>query len=124
MSTPESLLPEDEPPHPPLKLGTAKFTMVNATGTPTAPENDVHAILHANQQREKAAGLYEVTPPPPRRSRRKRDFWLCLVLGNLVIVGSVGLTSINAVTVIYGFSGVLLFTSGFSWVMWQVMDDY
>ena len=94
---------------------------------PTAPgpaENDVHAMLRDNAARARAQGLNEVIPQRRRPSRRKRDYWLMLVGGNLLVVGAVlGLHS-NVVTLIFGLSAVILFTLGLTWVMWAVMDDY
>jgi hypothetical protein len=39
-------------------------------------------------------------------------------------MASVGFTSINVVSVVYGFAGVILLSSGLIWIMWFVMDDY
>lgn len=47
-----------------------------------------------------------------------------LVGGNLAIIGAVVVTNINVVTVIFGLSGLIIFSLGLSWVMWQVMDKY
>jgi hypothetical protein len=118
-------LPSDEP--PPIKhtLTTAKFEAVNApTATPTPAPTDVHQVLWDNLARENAAGLNVVKPAPKRPSRRKRDFWLVLIGGNLAIMASVGFTSINVVSVVYGFAGIILLSSGLIWIMWFVMDDY
>ena len=118
-------LPSDDPPPVKHTLTTAKFEAVNApTATPTPVPTDVYQVLRDNLARENAAGLNVVRPVPKRPSRRKRDFWLVLIGGNLAIMASVGFTSINVMTVIYGFAGVILLSSGLTWVMWFVMDDY
>jgi len=118
-------LPSDDPPPVKHTLTTAKFEAVNApTATPTPVPTDVYQVLRDNLARENAAGLNVVRPVPKRPSRRKRDFWLVLIGGNLAIMASVGFTSINVMTVIYGFAGVILLSSGLTWVMWFVLDDY
>jgi hypothetical protein len=80
--------------------------------------NDVHAILQHNLARANAAGVNKVTPPAPRKSRRQRDYFLSLLVGNVVLV--VG-TVINPV---FGGAGLIIFNVGLAWVMWVVMDDY
>ena len=118
-------LPSDDPPPVKHTLTTAKFEAVNApTAIPTPAPTDVYQVLQDNLARENAVGLNVVKPVPPRRSRRKRDFWLVLIGGNLAIMASVGFTSINVMTVICGFAGVILLSSGLTWIMWFVMDDY
>ena len=118
-------LPSDDPPPVKHTLTTAKFEAVNAPiAAPTPAPNDVYQVLQDNLARENAAGLNVVRPVPKRPSRRKRDFWLVLIGGNLAIMASVGFTSINVMTVIYGFAGVILLSSGLTWIMWFVMDDY
>jgi predicted phage tail protein len=111
---------------PPVKhtLTSAKFEALNAPTAATPPPVDVHQVLRDNLARENAAGMNAVKPVPPRRSRRKRDYWLVLIFGNLAIAATVHLAGGNVVTVVYGFSGIILLSSGLTWVMWFVMDDY
>jgi hypothetical protein len=78
----------------------------------------VHAILRENLARANAAGLNEVTPPAPRKSRRKRDYILALIAGNTFFI--VGL-KYNPV---FAGAGLIIFNVGVTWVMWVVMDDY
>ena len=118
-------LPSDDPPPVKHTFTAAKFEAVNEpTATPTPAPTDVYQVLQDNLARENAAGLNVVKPVPKRPSRRKRDFWLVLIGGNLAIMASVGFTSINVVSVVYGFAGVILLSSGLIWIMWFVMDDY
>jgi len=118
-------LSSDDPPPVKHTFTTAKFEAVNEpTATPTSEPTDVHQILRANITRDEAAGLNVVKPMPKRPSRRKRDFWLMIVAGNLTIVALVIATGHNVVSVLFGLAGVVLLTSGFTWVMWCVMDDY
>lgn len=100
---------------------------VPASRTPATAKsddpNDVFTHLQGNRAVEKRHGLDKVEIRK-RKSRRKRDFWLLLVGGNLAIIGAVVVTNINVVTVIFGLSGLIIFSLGLSWVMWQVMDKY
>ena len=91
---------------------------------PSSAENEVHAILRANLARAQAKGENEVILQPRPPSRRKRDFWLLFIGGNLLVVGAVGVGHKNAVTLIFGLSAIVFFSLGLIWVMWVVMDDY
>ena len=95
-----------------------------SAAAPAPAENEVQAILRDNVARAQAAGLDEVIPQRRRPSRRKRDYWLMLGVGNLLVVGAVLGLHQNAVTLVFGLSAVVLFTLGLTWVMWAVMDDY
>lgn len=98
---------------------TAKRTNTPKAGDP----NDVYAILEHNRRVEKKHGM-DTVEIREIKSRRKREFWLLLVGGNLAIIGGVFLSGINVVTVIFGLAGLIIFSLGLSWVMWQVMDRY
>lgn len=92
------------------------------TAKPGDP-NDVYAVLQQNRQSAAKHGLNEVEIKKVK-SRRKRDFWLILVGGNLAIIGGVWLSGINVITVIFGLAGLIIFSLSVSWIMWQVMDRY
>jgi hypothetical protein len=80
-------------------------------------ENEIHAVLRDNLARANAAGLNEVSPRP-RRSRRRRDYFLTLLIGNTVLVGGAFLMPVFAI------AGMIIFNLGATWIMWFVMDDY
>ena len=88
-----------------------------------ADPNDVHAILQQNHAVAKQAGLNEVELKVVK-SRRKRDFWLLLIAGNLVTAGLVALGGFNPISLVYGLAGVVVLSLGLTWIMWFVMDDY
>ena len=134
---------EPDPPRKIYKLGQAKFERVNETAPPIdqtpisdmaanpspAPAaepspNDVHRMLHENRAVEKEAGLDELAPKPRKKSRRKRDYFLLMAVGN-AFFGSVilkyGLLNIAG---IYAFSGIIFFSVSLTWVMWFIVDDY
>ena len=91
---------------------------------PSKAENEIHAILRANVARAEAQGLNQVIPERRRPSRRKRDFWLLFISGNLLVVASVSGLYRNAVTLVFGLAAIVMFSLGLIWVMWVVMDDY
>ncbi len=85
--------------------------------------NDVHAVLRQNRAAERRHGADEIEIRRVR-SRRAKEFWLLLVGGNAVIIGAVALSGLNVITVVFGLAGLIVFSLGLSWVMWQVMDRY
>lgn len=87
-------------------------------------ENEIHTLLRANLARSQAQGEHELMLPLRRPSRRKHDFWLLLIGGNLLAAGAVGVLHRNVITVVFGFSAMVFFSLGLIWVMWFVMDDY
>lgn len=90
---------------------------------PATAKNDVHAILRANLEEAKAKGLYDVIPQR-RTSRRKRDFWVLLIGGNVLMLGALAVMHRNPVTLVFGFSAMVFCSLALTWVMWFVMDDY
>jgi hypothetical protein len=85
--------------------------------------NDVYAVLRENRAFEDQAGLSDVEIREIK-SRRKRDFWLLLIGGNLAILGVVALSGFNPISAVFGLAGLVVFSLGVTWVMWQVMDKY
>lgn len=86
--------------------------------------NDVHAMLQDNLARANAAGLNDVPDRPRRASRRKRDYWVSLLGGNLAIVLALLVSGFNVVSGLFAFGGMVFFSAGLTWIMWFVMDDY
>lgn len=85
--------------------------------------NDVLAVLRQNRTAEKKHDLDNIEIRKVS-SRRKSEFWLLLVGGNLLIIATVAATHVNVFTVVFGLAGLIIFSLGLSWVMWQVMDRY
>jgi hypothetical protein len=94
-----------------------------AAGPKAADPNDVYQVLRQNRAAEHAHHLDDVNIRPTS-SRRARDFWLILVGGNLAIIGAVWLSGLNPVTAVFGLAGLVVFSIGLTWIMWQVMDRY
>lgn len=83
-----------------------------------SPANEIHDVLRDNLTRANAAGLNDISERPRRPSRRKRDYWLAIAFGNLVLIVA------TAIMPIYGIAGIIIFNTGLTWIMWFVMDDY
>lgn len=92
-------------------------------GAKAGDPNDVHVVLQQNRKSEQQHN-FDAIEIKEIKSRRKREFWLLLVGGNLFILGAVFFSGINVLTVIFGLAGLIIFSLGLSWVMWQVMDRY
>jgi hypothetical protein len=75
-----------------------------ATGPKAGDPNDVYTALQHNRAVEKQRGLNEIEIREVK-FRRKRDYWLMLVGGNILIVGTVAVLGANAITAIFGLGG-------------------
>lgn len=106
-----------------IMAGPVVKSSKGATGPKAGDPNDVYTALQHNRAVEKQRGLNEIEIREVK-SRRKRDYWLMLVGGNILIVGTVAVLGANAITAIFGLGGVILFNVGLTWIMWQVMDRY
>lgn len=89
---------------------------------PTDP-NDVHAAMQRNRAAEKKSGGDDIEIRPVS-SRRKRDYWFLLIAGNLAIVLPCVILGANAMTVVAGLAGIIVYSLGLTWIMWQVMGRY
>ncbi|MBI2497659.1 MAG: hypothetical protein HYV75_07010 [Opitutae bacterium] len=123
----DNALTSAQPPVPTAKQLAMMAGPVVRSGPVAGPKpgdpNDVYAVLHQNRAVERRFGKDEVEIREIK-SRRVREFWLLLVGGNLAIIGGVFLSGINVITVIFGLAGLIIFSLGVTWVMWQVMDRY
>lgn len=82
--------------------------------------NEIEAILQENRARQQQAGLDRLAPLPRAKNRRRRDYWIVIIGGNLTIF-----LALNA------FAGPVIaamlaafFTASITWVMYGVMDRY
>jgi hypothetical protein len=97
---------------------------VLSSGGPVNRANEVHAMLQHNHARADAAGLNELAPKPKRLSRRKRDYWLLMTLGNLALAVFAITQRANPFFLVCGVAGMGFLSIAISWIMWHVMDDY
>ncbi|HET7535376.1 MAG TPA: hypothetical protein VFJ90_02920 [Candidatus Didemnitutus sp.] len=128
----------DEAPPRQYKLRQKEFERVEPLAPPPAapaPEldarakagdpNDVFALRQQLRAREESRGMDVLKEAPPKKSRRKRDYWLLMIGGNgfflalptLVFRG-------NGVVALYCGAGIIMLSLGATWVMWFIMDDY
>ena len=118
-----------EPTDPPRKyygMKAREFEHLHAPGrTPEkSTEHDIFAMLEQNRTVEKQLGKDEIEIATKKKSRRKSDYWLVLVGGNLLILGLVAITVLNLISLLFGGAGMIILTLSLTWVMWFVMDDY
>lgn len=118
-----------EPTGPPRKyygMKAREFEHLNAPdkSPEKSMEHDIFAMLQQNRTIEKQLGKDEIEIAPKKKSRRKGDYWLVLVGGNLLILGLVAMTRFNPISAIFGGAGMIILTLSLTWVMWFVLDDY
>ena len=105
--------------------GTVPKEEVQAGALPAQVDpNDVQSMLLQNRAIARHHGGDEVEIKVRKMSRRKRDFWLLLILGNMLVAALVALGSLNPMSVIFGLSAMVLLSVGLTWIMWFVMSDY
>jgi hypothetical protein len=81
---------------------------------------EVEDILKLNREREKQAGLDQLKPAPPGPNRRRRDYLMLLIGGNLAIfltlyaIGGLALGGVVAA----------VFTLVITWALYSIMDKY
>lgn len=84
--------------------------------------NDVYTVLNENLVKHKASTQpLDLTKPP---SRRRRDYFGALILGNLAFLGVGILLPINIVVALFILGGITMYSAGLTWVFWAVMSDY
>jgi hypothetical protein len=118
---------EPDPPRKFYKLKEAEFERVNPLpGEPQPPttSQDVHAILRDNLDRANEAGLNALTAQERRPSRRKRDYWTLLLIGNAFFGCGLAYFGLQSVPGIFALGGMIFFSGALTWVMWFVMDNY
>lgn len=132
---------EPEPPRRNYALKPKTFTSLNAPPG-TGSRIDVHDHLAAANRGPSAAGphpsrdaeasriepLRETKPMAgwiPRRSRRRRDYWLLALSGGAIFaLAAHWAHSRSAVLFTCVLSVLALYQAGLAWIMWQIMDDY
>ena len=100
------------------RLKKVEVDRINEPSGGSPDPNDVHATLRGNLAAEDRAGLNAIPQPPHRRSRRKRDYLLAMIVGNLVLLVAAVFAPV------FGLAGLVIFDVGVTWIMWFVVDDY
>jgi len=119
-------MPESEDPPPrQFQFKPKEFERVNAPrGTDAkSDDHDVYAIRRQIREREQAAGMDNVAPPPPRKSKRTRGFWLSLAFGWGVLLTAGGLLAGR--NGMYAGAGLgIPFTVALWWIFFHILNDY
>ncbi len=117
------LFPRDGDSSSPHQLTEAKFERV-ADALPPQEKVDVHNILNELRQAEIDSGRdLMVRDDRFKISKRSRDFWIMVIGGNIVLIGS-GIAMQNTASIVFGFAASGLYTFGLLWSMYGVMDRY
>ncbi len=113
---------EDAPAPRKFTFKDKEFARENVRATPPAPS--VHEILRDNLAVQKSVEPEVIPNLKDRRTKRRNDFIILLVAGNLlgVLLGIV--VPSNVVTVVYLLAYFVIFNIALVWVMYQVMDKY
>ena len=106
-----------------IMAGPPKPGAKGPTGPKATDPNDVFAVLEENRATERRLGKDEIVVKK-LKSKRRRDYLLLLVLGNLLIVALVALGGFNPISMIFGLAGIIMLSLGATWIMWFVMDRY
>ncbi len=128
----------DEAPPRQYKLKQKEFERVNdpTPAEPPAPApglderaragdpNDVFALRQQLRAREQNRGMDALTPVAPRKSRRKRDYWLVMTLGNGLFIALPILSRGNIAVMVFCLAGAIILSASATWVMWFILDDY
>jgi hypothetical protein len=114
----------DEADPPPRKfiLKAKDFTRENVPSTPPPPT--VHEVLQANLTVQKSVEPEVLPHLHDRRTKRRQDYWITMLAGNLLAAGCALLLPLNADAIVGLLAFVALFNLGLLWVMFQVMDKY
>lgn len=111
---------------PPPKKYSLKQREIQRLNTPeleaTHQAMDIAEILRENQ-------LKSPPPEPPLKqkpwlSRRMRHYLIAMTAGNAFFVSTLLFFGVGAFSAIFGLSGIVLFSTGLTWAMLVVMEDY
>jgi hypothetical protein len=89
-----------------------------------ATKNDVHGHLATNLEKANAAGLNKLKPLEVRPSRRKRDYFILLAVGNPIFAAIVLLGHDVPIVFVCGIAGAAMYNVSITWVMWFIMDRH
>lgn len=115
---PERPPPEPEAPREKLKLGTKQIDEINRPYEATTRPITVHGILAENL----AYSMPTERPLDLRRprSRRTRDYWLLMILGNSPLALEFFFPGLFTFAILWS----LFFSVMTTWIMWFVMSKY
>ncbi|MEX0325392.1 MAG: hypothetical protein AB3N33_04820 [Puniceicoccaceae bacterium] len=106
-----------EPKHRLKKVAERPYSTLEADHAPV----DARQILQENTEKGLANESFTITERP---RRKRRDYLVLMVLGNLLLLIPLLLFLPNLFISVSCLSGMVLYSVGISWVMWGVMGDY
>ena len=104
------------------QIAAARRDPAKAGGPPPPAPNDVLEIV-----RETARIGAQHEPPvdlTPRPNRRRLDYWLGMTAVNGILAGFIVLGHGNIIVTLYAGSGMVVFSAGFTWLMYGVLRRY
>lgn len=105
-----------------LKFTEPKFERVNSSPG-VGRKVEISELLDEVRLMERNAGLDFVGPNRFKISRRTKDFWIMLVIGNSLLLGG-GIAMQSLTSLVFAIGGMGLFTFGLLWSMYGVMGKY
>jgi hypothetical protein len=112
---------DSEPSRPKLKLKPAEFETAEVPEGYTPLVTDPLEILRLNREHEIAAGRDNIVFAPAPRSRRLREYFSILIGANLAATLIWWLFPGAA---LFCLAGGIIFSSGLTWAMFFVIEDY
>ena len=108
--------------HTHYTLGKREVETVNHAENPATPS--VESILRGNLARQREVEGELLKPLPPRSNRRRNDYLIAAIAGNLLAaIGFIYLPG-NPITFVYLIAFVTLYNTGLVWILFFVMDRY
>ena len=88
-------------------------------------ENHSMDILDMLKQNNEIAQKHEKPlEVKPRESRKKFDYWVVMISVNSLLILIMILGWDNLILRVYLASGIVIFSSAFTWIMWSVLSHY
>lgn len=85
------------------------------------PTTSVYDILKDAHHPDRQKPL----PSAKTKGRKKRDYWVGLsAINSILILPGIITGGSNLIVLVASFSAMVLFSIGFSWVIWAVISDY
>lgn len=121
-----------------------------APAQPVSAEHDVPSLLRANQAADEQRGHFTLAPKPRRRSRRRRDYAILLLVAGIPLFLLIFLHPVqdawarthglrilgeggaifsqvllgNPYVAVWGIGGFVFYACALGWILFFVMDDY
>ncbi|HTX65677.1 MAG TPA: hypothetical protein VMD31_07880 [Opitutaceae bacterium] len=88
---------------------------------PAAPNDVLEMVRETGRLSAQYEAPVDLTPPP---NRRRLDYCLGMIAVNGLLAGFIALGRGNFVVTLYAGSGMVVFSAGFTWLMYGVLRRY